>query len=55
MKGDFLQADSKLELPEMNTYLYITLHNEIKSYLSRKLSRLITLCIWKKEGRYKRK
>ena len=33
---------------------YINLHNELKSYLPRKISKLINLCILKREGRQKR-
>ena len=33
--------------------LFINLHNELKCYLPRKISKLITLCILKKAGRLK--
>ena len=31
-------------------YLYINLHNELKSYSAKKVLKCITLCILKKEG-----
>ena len=36
---------------EALAYFYINLHNELKSYLPRKVLKFIILCILKKEGR----
>ena len=51
MKGGFLKADARLEMYQewYMAALYIKLHNGLKSYLPRKISKF-TLCILKREG-----